>query len=1011
MVRIKIRQCERVLLKSEIQMNKVMDNLISLKNILIDVISVGQHIMCHKEIKDLERRVDPNIRQLQEKYRKKKNDLLENILDFFLDFIDKHFSRYDRKQNFTPSAEFNQSLILIKSHWESTFQDMVYFQNTLDLIIVALRKVVDARYKNEENLKKWSNIFGKFSYEFFKLKQILNDETPFINIKKESSSFYHIVHVIIHELEKFFEQDLANSDSDHIFRMTVHFIDVAASTFMVSNIWHIFFQENEYIMSEIPNEFNFKDPFMEIYGKSGKADINYRTCSILNEFEEVLFLHQKITESLNQVSFTYDTDLITNLEDYKPALDNIYNEICVTEADGCLDVLFDEKTIQTFARIILKVDSSFNKRLVKLRKFGPITHIGISQNVFEEDYYIKMGYMAPYQNSDKSIMLWVCRNCGGNYAISEIKFQKGNVNDFASNIPNPTNVLNLFQVYNDIVLVAERILMDSYVLSPSTAEEDNDGKILLSNILWDDDKNSSEIWESKGYINTKTGFYLLYNHWNTNQFDWMLTDYPKIFNSEWTLENKCFCIITIGNSLCKKQLLEKFPKYLFFEDSFDEYALWTFRTENENLTISNLQEQLQYTECRLLNIFETKPNGNFALIDDTNKNGLNKEQMQGDRMAANLFFERVPQKQLYICYKWLYPMEESKEIESKQLSLVHIKHILREINFDKIPTYRDIICDPTSRRFCSFIDDDYLKKRSYLDVHIVGISASFPLYNSYINYVNDLNVVITEESKKKCKNAYDLLPNIDPFKFDQTDDFFKKIDSNFHSIADNECEISKAFHLQIPCPNRLKFIYQKKGYSIDYICSETFEEIEANLTKEERIPVDRDIFLYVKITQTPMDKIHFDLDKIKELNYYYLAYWMVLPLKKYVNKNQKQYYFISAILIKINYHHFNFIGLPDTYSHTSCIELNNNYDRYKSKNKKHFFSGDSFFFRHQQAFFNAIEPKKLEFYQEKYNLGSVDSSNWRIYLKKTQCEFQRFWIPIVWQGDGANSCHNFFSGK
>lgn len=353
---------------------------------------------------------------------------------------------------------------------------------------------------------------------------------------------------------------------------------------------------------------------------------------------------------------------------------------------------------------------------------------------------------------------------------------------------------------------------------------------------------------------------------------------------------------------------------------------------------------------------------------------------------------------------------ETIEIELQRLSLVHVKHILRENKADSLNFYKDILCDPTSRRFCSFIDDDYLKKRSYLDVHIVGLTAGFPVFSSAFNYVLLFNPLLPGNPQKFCQAIYEGLNKIVPAEIKDVADTLKKVQNVFHDVADAECEISKIFHLQIPCPDRLKFIYQtNKDFNIDYICSEKMEEIETNITREQRIPIERDIYLYARITQTHLDKLNYNLEKIKELNYYFMAYWIKFPFSSYTNKQNKRFYFVSALLIRINYHHFNFIGIADTYSHPSCIDLNNNYDRYRPLNKSRF-SRDSFFFRHEQAFFNAIGPKKLEFYQQKYNLGSVDNQNWKIFLKKTQCHFSRFWIPISWQGDGANSCHSIFSG-
>lgn len=348
-------------------------------------------------------------------------------------------------------------------------------------------------------------------------------------------------------------------------------------------------------------------------------------------------------------------------------------------------------------------------------------------------------------------------------------------------------------------------------------------------------------------------------------------------------------------------------------------------------------------------------------------------------------------------------------IDLEDLSLSHIKHILRTVQQDKLSFYKEILCDPTSRRFCSFIDDDYLKKRNYLDVHIIGLTASFPAFSSSFNYVKDLNIVATSLTQTNCQNFYKILPSINPLQITDTEELISKLQSLYKKIADAECEISKIFPLQIPCPNRLKFIHQINDYGLDYICGENLEDLKKNLTKEETIPIKRDFYIYAKITQNPLDKLDFDLDKIKELNFYFMAYWIRFPIQKILNKNKKVFYFVVSVYIRINAHHFNFIGLPDSYSQASCIDLNANYDRYVSP-KGSSFGRDTFLFKHEQAFFNAIKPKKLELFQEKYNLGSVETNYWKIFLKKTQCEFARIWIPILWKGDGASACNNVFSG-
>jgi len=343
------------------------------------------------------------------------------------------------------------------------------------------------------------------------------------------------------------------------------------------------------------------------------------------------------------------------------------------------------------------------------------------------------------------------------------------------------------------------------------------------------------------------------------------------------------------------------------------------------------------------------------------------------------------------------------------MSLKDVKTILRMMPKDKLSFYRDILCDPTSRRFCSFIDDDYLKKRNYLDVHILGITAGFPALSSSLNYVKAINPLSSETNRTICQELYKKLPTLHPLDIKENEDMILKFQGLFQKIANQECEISKIFPLEIPCPNRLKFIKQVDSYGLDYICGENFDDVEKNLTKEEKIPILRDLFVNVRITQTPLDKMNYNSEEMKALNYHFMAYWIRFPIRTFINKQNKIFYFMAMVFIRINVHHYNFIGLPDSYSQASCIDLNRNYDRYVSENKTRF-GRDSFLFKHEQAFFNSIKPKKLEFYQGKYNLGSTETNNWRIFLKKTQCEFARIWIPITWRGDGASSCNNIFSG-
>ena len=295
-------------------------------------------------------------------------------------------------------------------------------------------------------------------------------------------------------------------------------------------------------------------------------------------------------------------------------------------------------------------------------------------------------------------------------------------------------------------------------------------------------------------------------------------------------------------------------------------------------------------------------------------------------------------------------------------------------------------------------------------MHIIGLTSGFPSISSSLNYAKALNPSSSSTASSICENYSKMLPKLDPLEMYKIEELLIKFNNIFESLVENECEISKIYPLVIPCPNRLKFVYQNGDYSINYLCSEKFEEIEKNLTKEERVPIQRDLYLMIKITETPLDKMDFDHEKMKELNYYFMAYWISFPIKSFVNKEKKVFYLLAAVFIRINVHHYNFIGLADSYSQASCIDLNMNYDRYIAK-KDSRFTRDSFLFKHEQAFFNSVKPKKLELYQMKYNLGTVATNNLRTFLKKMQCEFSRVWIPIRWVGDGSSSCGSVFSGK
>ena len=63
-------------------------------------------------------------------------------------------------------------------------------------------------------------------------------------------------------------------------------------------------------------------------------------------------------------------------------------------------------------------------------------------------------------------MIWICRYCGGDMAVSDISFKPGRIEDYKHIVPEPTKSLSLVQIYKDVVMFIERVIIDSPVLFP-----------------------------------------------------------------------------------------------------------------------------------------------------------------------------------------------------------------------------------------------------------------------------------------------------------------------------------------------------------------------------------------------------------------------------------------------------------------------------------------------------------------------------------------------------------------
>lgn len=77
----------------------------------------------------------------------------------------------------------------------------------------------------------------------------------------------------------------------------------------------------------------------------------------------------------------FTEEKVDNLLQYKEALQEIFNKICITEPMQCMTTLYNSSprnSYNTYARVIQKIDNSWFKKLARLKKKGPITDIALS---------------------------------------------------------------------------------------------------------------------------------------------------------------------------------------------------------------------------------------------------------------------------------------------------------------------------------------------------------------------------------------------------------------------------------------------------------------------------------------------------------------------------------------------------------------------------------------------------------------------------------------------------------
>lgn len=96
---------------------------------------------------------------------------------------------------------------------------------------------------------------------------------------------------------RYYTQKLGNGDANNVLRTSRHLIHIITGAFLISQTWTIFYEEGLYVMSKIITSKNYKDSFTRTYKKAGESDTNYRTCSELNEMQEIINFQDIIIKS------------------------------------------------------------------------------------------------------------------------------------------------------------------------------------------------------------------------------------------------------------------------------------------------------------------------------------------------------------------------------------------------------------------------------------------------------------------------------------------------------------------------------------------------------------------------------------------------------------------------------------------------------------------------------------------------------------------------------------------
>ena len=236
-------------------------------------------------------------------------------------------------------------------------------------------------------------------------------------------------------------------------------------------------------------------------------------------------------------------------------------------------------------------------------------------------------------------------------------FQKGNLQDFDDLIGEPTKTISLFQIFEGLVLIVEKVLMNGETLSEKLPTINK--FLLIKSIVYNSNYKNSSFWENFKWENLgKTGFYIEKENWEIESFKWEKNS-KKEKNLLSSFVNRKKLIFVFDNNqeeICSVKLKEKNIDFIGkIEKSKGE--IWFIEFEREIEKIQLIDEVGKIVGCNLIANFVTKANSQINIISLDIKNKIDILRRKFDQKALNSNFERIPQFDFYLIFISFFPFD------------------------------------------------------------------------------------------------------------------------------------------------------------------------------------------------------------------------------------------------------------------------------------------------------------------------------------------------------------------